>query len=69
MVSKKLLKEYEFSNIEEYFDMVLESRINGQFKQAVNQFKKMSTSQKLDFVEYVRNNSPADYDFFMRNFE
>jgi hypothetical protein len=49
MVSKKLIKGYEFSDIYEYFQYVVDSRINGQIKQAKDLYKKLSKVQKTDF--------------------
>lgn len=53
MITNKDLKSYEFKTIEEYFDYVLESKINGQHKQAKEFFKKLSEKQRNDFFDYV----------------
>ena len=49
MVSKKTILGYEFSDIYEYFQYVVDSRINGQIKQAKDLYKKLSKAQKTDF--------------------
>ena len=49
MVSKKLIKGYEFSDLYEYFDYIVTSRVNGQIKQAKDLYKKLSKVQKADF--------------------
>jgi hypothetical protein len=49
MVSKKTILGYEFSDIYEYFDYIVTSRINGQIKQAKDLYKKLSKKQKTDF--------------------
>ena len=49
MVSKKLITSYEFSDITEYFDYIVESRANGQIKQAKDLYKKLSKVQKTEF--------------------
>lgn len=67
MVSKKTLKEYDFNSIEDYFNMTIESKFNGQLSQAKEQFKKMDKGQKLEFIEFVRLSAPDHYDFFMQN--
>ena len=36
---KKLLKTYNFNSDMQYFEMIVESFINGQYTQAINQFK------------------------------
>ena len=38
MVSKKELKDYEFADITEYYDYILESKQNGQHNQAKELF-------------------------------
>jgi hypothetical protein len=52
MVSKKLITGYEFSDIYEYFDYIVTSRINGQIKQAKDLYKKLSKAQKTEFWEW-----------------
>jgi hypothetical protein len=49
MVSKKTILGYEFSDIYEYFQYVVDSRVNGQIKQAKDLYKKLSKAQKTDF--------------------
>ena len=65
MVSKKILKQYNFDSLDDYFNMTLESKINGNFSQAKNQFKKMDKIQKIKFIEFVRVNEPSEYSFFL----
>lgn len=67
MVSRRTLKEYGFTSLDDYFNMTLDSKINGQFSQAKEQFRKMDKGQKLEFIEFVRINAPDHYDFFMQN--
>jgi hypothetical protein len=52
MVSKKTILGYEFSDIYEYFQYVVDSRVNGQIKQAKDLYKKLSKAQKTDFWEW-----------------
>ena len=54
MVSKKLIQLYDFSNITEYFDYIIESKINGQRKQTIDLFNKLSSNQKLDFYSHLK---------------
>ena len=49
MVSKKTILGYEFSDITEYFDYIVESRVNGQIKQAKDLYRKLSKVQKTEF--------------------
>ena len=47
---KKLLKSYGFTDIREYYEMILLSVINGQIKQCKDQFLAMPKVNKLDFI-------------------
>lgn len=49
MIGKNILTKYNFQDIEEYFEMVIESRVNGNFKQCKDQYKKLSSKQKEEF--------------------
>lgn len=46
MVSKSLLKAYNFETIEDYFDYIVESKINGQHGQVDSLIKAMSKEEK-----------------------
>jgi hypothetical protein len=49
MVSKKLITSYEFGDINEYYEYIVDSRANGQIKQAKDLYKKLSKAQKTEF--------------------
>lgn len=53
MIYNKDLKDYEFNNIEEYFDYIIESIINGQRKQANDLVGELSKGQKKDFMDWA----------------
>lgn len=53
MVSKTTLKEYEFESMEQYFDYIVESEINGQRSQVKDLIRCMSTKQKKDAHWYL----------------
>lgn len=55
MVSRQTIKDYDFNSIEEYFEYILKSLINGQRQQAIALAKKLSTTQKVDAVEYLES--------------
>lgn len=57
MVSQKLIKSYDFQNITEYFDYIIDSIINGQNKQAKQLFVDLSAKQKLDFYVFLKENN------------
>lgn len=66
MLSKKLLKSYDCEFDSDYFDIVIESRINGNISQAVEQFKKIEKSKRSDFFDYVKSTSnDYVYEFFL----
>lgn len=47
---KKLLKEYSFTTDMEYYEMIIESVINGQREQAIEQFNAMPKGYRKDFL-------------------
>ena len=55
MVGKNTLKDYELSCMEEYFEMIYMSAINGQWTQAKEQAKQLSKSQRVDFLDYLKD--------------
>jgi len=57
---KKLLKVYGFTSNEQYYDMVLESLVNGQRTQAREQFKAMPRDNRKEMVMYVNHNPVSD---------
>lgn len=59
MVSKKTLAIYEFDTMEDYFQYISESLINGQRSQAINLASDMSLKQKAEALRYFYR-TPAD---------
>jgi hypothetical protein len=53
MVSKKALKIYGFKTMEEFFDYIIDSKINGQSTQCVTLIKEMSLKQMKYFLKYL----------------
>jgi hypothetical protein len=53
---KKLLKAYGFNSDMQYFEMVVESVINGQRTQAKEQFKAMPKDYRKSFVKAIYGN-------------
>jgi hypothetical protein len=56
MITEKTLKSYEFDSMDDYFQYIVQSRNNGQHKQARELFFAMSEGmqgQRADFFEYV----------------
>ena len=50
---KKLLKNYGFNSDMQYFEMIVESVINGQRTQAKQQFKAMPRNYKRTFIAQI----------------
>ena len=48
---KKLLKTYSLNSDQQYFEIIVESYINGQLAQAKEQFNAMSKEYKKQFVK------------------
>lgn len=53
MVTKKLIKSYDFETIEDYFNYILESEINGQRSQVISLIKLLSNIQKANFLNWI----------------
>lgn len=53
---KKLLKIYSFISDMQYYEMIVDSVINGQIAQAKDQFKAMPKISKKEFVKAIYGN-------------
>lgn len=53
---KKLLKQYGMNSDMQYFEMIVESVINGQITQSKEQFKAMTREQRKQFVGAIFGN-------------
>lgn len=69
---KKLLKTYGLSSVEDYRTMVRDSFINGQRKQAKEQFMAMPKAERLSFLKdlifYCDETYTKDAIFFFNTF-
>jgi len=54
VIGKKTLKDYEFKSIEDYFDYIVDSQINGNHQQVKDLFKKLDNGQKKTFFNYLK---------------
>ena len=52
MVSKKDIKGLEFSSLDEYFEYIIVSTINGNNSQVKNLINKLSKEQKKTFIYF-----------------
>ena len=53
MVSKKTIYGLDFATLEDYFIYIIDSKTNGQQKQARELYKDLSTRQKNNFLMYL----------------
>jgi len=53
MIGKKTLKNYGFKSIEDYYNYIIDSQINGNHKQVKELFKKLNDEQKKVFFNYL----------------
>lgn len=53
MVSPKTLASYNFTTIDEYFDMIHESATNGNRKHAVHLFQTLDKKQRVACLKYM----------------
>jgi len=53
MVSKKTIYGLDFATLEDYFNYIIDSKTNGQQKQAKQLYKDLSTRQKNNFVMHL----------------
>jgi len=61
MIGKKDLKKYEFKTIEDYFNYILDSKINGNYSQVKNLINKLSKDQKLLLSRYLQQYEYKDF--------
>jgi len=63
MISKKTLKNYEFKTIEDYFNYIVDSQLNGNHSQVKKLFKRLSNEQKKTFFNYLNQFDKDYFDF------
>lgn len=63
MISKKTLKKYGYLTIEEYFNYIIDSYINGNYKQTKELFNDLSKEQKYRFWAFIHYIDFNDLDF------
>ena len=60
MIHEKQLKEYNFADLSQYFDHIIESKINGQLSQVTSLFKKLNKEQKKEFLSYLADQTQSE---------
>ena len=68
MVSKKEIKGYGFSTLFEYFEYILEGRINGNMSSCRELIMQLSKIQAVDFISWLDGESKnsdnrGDYEY------
>ena len=53
MVTKQTLGKYDFSYMEEYFEYILESKLNGQHTQSKELYDELTSGQSDEFFNWV----------------
>lgn len=53
MISKTTLKRYGYKNINDYFNYIIDSYINGNFSQVKELYKKCNEEQKEEFNNFL----------------
>lgn len=61
MISKNYIKKMEFKNLEDIFNYIILSKINGNYKQTKELVKKLSNTQFKEFIEYVNELYENEY--------
>jgi hypothetical protein len=61
VLSKKTLKLYGYKTNEDYFNYIIDSYIQGQFKQMKDLIKKLNAEQKEDLFIYIQDNITDSY--------
>lgn len=56
---KNVWEEYDFDSIEEFFDYIIGSKINGNLSQVKSLYNKLDDNQKKDFFTYTENISDS----------
>lgn len=54
MISNKTLKNYNFENLNQYFNYILDSHTNGQIKQMESLICELSKNQKIEFLQFLQ---------------
>jgi len=53
MISKQYIKELEFKTIQDVYNYILDSEVNGAYKQCKELLNKLSKEQYKDFMSYI----------------
>jgi len=62
MITKQDIKDYDFATLDQYFDYVLDSEINGNRNQVRVLISDMSVKQKKDCASYLQEHRADNED-------
>lgn len=66
MISKQYIKDLEFKTVEDVFNYIVDSKINGNYSQVKELIKKLSNDQFKLFCEWFNNeNNSNDLNFYI----
>jgi hypothetical protein len=60
MIGKKALKENDCVTIEDYYKLIVESKVNGQIAQVKSMIENLSSDQRTDLLKYVWSNESVN---------
>ena len=62
MISKQYIKDLGFNTLDEFFNYILESHINGNYTQTREFIKKLSNKQYNSFINFLHYNDLFNHD-------
>ncbi len=60
MVSRKSIKDYGFKSLNDYYDYIVESEINGQRGLVVELIDELSKIQSVEFIQWMKREGVQD---------
>ena len=60
MVSRKSIKDYGFKSLNDYYDYIVESEINGQRGLVVELIYELSKIQSVEFIQWMKREGVQD---------
>lgn len=65
MITKKDLKYHDLEDIYQYFDCIIDFKINGQYSQVEKLIKELSRSQKVELCQYLRDLEQSEHNNYV----
>jgi len=67
MVSKKTIYGLDFKNIYQYYEYIIDSKVNGNYKQVENLVKDLSKPQKIEFLNFLSEYGQNENIIYLNN--